>query len=144
MMRQTIQTMSIVLLAGTMLAGCDYKFPSFTPNEVSVDDDTKQGNAKYLEDMVNDKHADKDANTAVDIAARLSEKYGQSVEHLSALQRKHQALIEKDKSSQTQISKLQSDITRAEKELTEANTMLLEMKEELAKWKKGLINFLQR
>jgi DNA repair exonuclease SbcCD ATPase subunit len=133
--------MGIVMLAGAMLAGCDYKFPSYTPKEVVVVEKTPPQSANYLEDLVEDKHAARDANTAVDIAARLSEKYGQSVEKLNALHVKHQTLMEKDKASQVQISKLQGDLARAEKELTEANTVLVEMREELTQWKKDILGY---
>jgi len=140
-MRHTIQTMSFILLAGAMLAGCDYNFRSYKPPEIAAGEKVETGNAKYLEDLVDDKHTDKDANTAVDIAARLSEKYGQAVEQLNQLQEKHRSLLEKEKGSQQQISKLQSDIARAEKELTEANVMLKEMQGELKKWKEDVLGF---
>jgi len=124
-----------------MLAGCDYKFDLFTPKDIAADEKTKKVNAQYLEDLVDDKNADKDANTAVDIAARLSEKYGQAVDRLNKLRENHQALIEKDKSSQEQIGKLKLDLARAEKELTEANAMLKEMQGELKKWKEDVLGF---
>jgi len=142
-MRQTAKTMTLILLAGAMLlAGCDYQpwtpgFLGIVPEEEKPENET----AKYLEDLVDDKHADKDANTAVDIAARLSEKYGNKVEELNHLQDKHRSLIEKDKSSQQQIVKLKADIVLAEKELTEANAMLKEMQEELKKWKEDVLGF---
>ena len=141
-MRHTIQTMSFILLAGAMLAGCDYQawtpeFLGIAPKKEKPENET----AKYLENLVDDKHADKDANTAVDIAARLSEKYGNKVEELNCLQDKHRTLIEKDKSSQQEIVKLKADIVRAEKELIEANTMLKEMQGELKKWKEDVLGF---
>jgi len=143
-MRQIAKTMTLVLLAGAMLAGCDYGFPEFRaykPKDIAADKKTEKGNGGYLDDMVEDKHADKDANTAVDIAARLSEKYGDALERLNKLQENHQALIEKDKSSQQQIGKLKLGLARAEKELTEANAMLKEMQGELKKWKEDVLGF---
>lgn len=140
-MQRIVQAMIVTLLTGTMLAGCDYSFQSYKPLEFAANEQTAKGNAQYLDDTVDDKHGDRDANTAVDIAARLSQKYGESVDKLNDLQAKHQSLIEKDKSSQNQIAKLQLDLGSAEKELTEANTMLLEMQEELVKWKKDVLSF---
>ena len=141
-MRHTVKTMTLILLAGTMLTGCDYK--PWTPDFLGIagaGEKTENEKPKYLEDMVDDKHADKDANTAVDIAARLSEKYGNKLEELNHLQDKHRSLIDKDKASQQQIGKLQLDLVRAEKELTEANVMLKEMQGELKKWKENVLGF---
>ena len=143
-MRQTFQTMSFILLTGVMLAGCDYKFQPYTVSDILGDKKPDTGNPPYIDlekGLLKHDYAVKDETTASDIAARLSEKYGQAVDELKDLQTRHMALVEKDKGSQMQISKLQSDITRAEKELTEANTMLLEMREELTKWKKDVLSF---
>ena len=140
-MKQTIKTIAVILLLGAMTTGCDYKFQKYTPPSIGSNDKVEASNANYLEDLVDNRNADRNDNTAVDIAAKLSEKYGDAVDKLNNLQTKHMALLEKDKGSQIQVSKLQTDITRAEKELKEANTMLLEMREELSKWKKDVLSF---
>jgi hypothetical protein len=140
-MKQTIKTIAVILFAGAMITGCDYKFQPYAPPAIASTPKVEAGNANYLEDLVDNRHSDRNDNTAVDIAAKLSEKYGQAVDKLNNLQNKHMVLLEKDKGSQIQISKLQTDITRAEKELKEANTMLLEMREELTKWKKDVLSF---
>jgi hypothetical protein len=140
-MKQTIKTIAVILFAGAMITGCDYNFKPYMPPALTSTPKVEEGDANYLEDLVDNTNADRNDNTAVDIAAKLSEKYGEAVDKLSKMQTKQMALIEKDKGSQIQISKLQTDITRAEKELKEANTMLLEMREELTKWKKDVLSF---
>lgn len=142
-MMKSILTISVVLLAGALMTGCDMNFKSYGSPEILTRNQQPPvtDNANYLEDLVDDQHTSKDDNTAVDIAARLSEKYGQAVERLNELQVKHQTLSNKDRNSQVQIAKLTADVARAEKELTEANAMLLEMREDLAKWKKDVLSF---
>jgi len=141
-MRQTVQKMFLFLLTGAIVAGCEYRplTPEFLGFEGAAKK-TEKEKPNYLEDLVDDRNTSKDDNTAVDIAARLSEKYGQAVDRLNNLQVKHQSLLEKDKNSQQQIKKLQLDIIRAEKELVEANAMLKEMQGELKKWKEDVLGF---
>ena len=143
-MRQTIQTMTLVLLAGAMLTGCGDQpwTPGFLGFEAG-DKKAEKENAKYigLEDLLKKDSTVKEDNTAVDIAAGLAEKYGNKVEELNQLQDKHRSLLDKDQVAQKQIGKLQSDLTRAEKELAEANAMLKEMQGELAQWKGNVLGF---
>jgi len=144
--RITLQTITIVLLAGAVLTGCDYKFPARKPEALKLAD-TPQAPPEaspYIDlerELLKDQHNVNRETNASDIAARLSEKYGKAVEDLRLLQEKHRSLAEKDKASQGQIGKLKVDLARAEKELSEANTMLLEMKDELSKWKQDVLGF---
>jgi hypothetical protein len=144
-MRHTIQTISFILLAGTMLGGCDYEFQPYKFTKVAIDKEPEPEKKEQYVDLergvLNDDNTIKGETAASDIAARLSEKYGKAVDELKEMQNKHMALVEKDKASQIQISKLTTDIAQAEKELSESNTLLLEMREELAKWKKDVLSF---
>jgi hypothetical protein len=144
-MRKTIEIMTIALLAGAVLTGCEYKFkphktPALAGSESLSEPDIKPY-ADLEKELLNDQNAVTKETTASDIAARLSEKYGQAVEDLKRLQDKHRDALDKDKVSQAHITKLQTDLARAEKELTEANTMLLEMRTELTQWKKDVLGF---
>jgi len=144
-MRKTIEIITVALLAGAALTGCEYKFQPHKPTALTAEDKEPEPQIKPYADLerelLNEQHAVDKETTASDIAARLSEKYGQAVEEMKLLQDQHRKALEKDKVSQTEIARLQADLARAEKELTEANAMLLEMKGELTQWKKDVLGF---
>jgi len=143
-MKRTIETSSAALLAAIALAGCEYKFPAAKPTELAAPENSEIRHAPYADlekELLNEPGAVDDETTASDIAARLSEKYGKAVEEIKKLQDEHNEAIDKDRTSQARIVKLQTDLARAERELTEANAMLLEMREELKQWKRDVLGF---
>lgn len=143
-MRQTIQTVTIILMTGTMLAGCDYRPWTPEPREVAAaNEKTEKENAKYvdLEDMLRNKHTVTKETGASDIAARLSEKYGKAVDELKELGKKNDVLLKNCAESREQVSKLKAKLTATEKELTDANEMLKEMEVELKQWKGDVLGF---
>ena len=137
-MRQTIQTMSFILLTGAMLAGCDYKFQSRPPSAVAASENTEKGSG---EGLLNNWRGVTDNTDAVAIGAQAVKKRDETMDKLEEVRKQHRLLLDKDKISQEDISKLEAKLAGTEKELTEANEMLMEMQVELAKWKKDVLSF---
>lgn len=148
-MRQTVQTMTLILLAGAMLAGCgDYKLwpPPDIPDILGIfggDKKAEEENAKPidLEGLVKDPSKVTETTTAVDIGKKAVKKRDDTMDKLEEEREKNWLLREKDKSSQEQIGTLKVKLAGTEKELAEANEMLKEMQVELAKWKENVLGF---
>lgn len=140
-MRHTIQTMSLILLAGAMLGGCNYKLDLFGPPELAAGKDIENEEAVYLEDMLDNRPKVTDTNDAVAIGAKANASYHAALKERDKLQTELRVVLKSRDDSQKEAGELKSKLARAEKELAEANTMLLEMREELMKWKKDVLSF---
>ena len=140
-MRHAIQTMSFILLTGAVLGGCDYKFQSYLPKEVTAKPSPDTASRRYPSALAEDKSRVTDNTDAVAIGAKANASYHAALKERDKLQTELTALLQNHAKSQQEARDLSVKLASAEKELAEANTMLLEMKEELMKWKKDVLSF---
>ncbi|MCP4376521.1 MAG: hypothetical protein GY794_10165 [bacterium] len=144
-MRKTIQMMTLVLLAGMMIAGCDsmsWSSPDLSGPWNGTDNAVKPPpQPTELADLLNEQPRVNDNTNAVDIGAGALKDYQRALNDLAQLQRDNTALAKKYDESQKALATSQSKLTSAERELSDANEMLTGMKVDLAKWKQNVLGF---
>ena len=144
-MRQTIQTMTLILLAGAMLAGCDNQ-PWPPPDLLGIimgDEKSKGENAKptELEGLVKEQAKVTATTDAVNIGVTAVKKRNEIMDKLEKTREENWLLIEKERTAQKKVDELQVKLAGTEKELKDANEILTEMQAELKKWKEDVLGF---
>jgi hypothetical protein len=145
-MRNTIRTMTLVLLAGAMAAGCDrqsWSSPDLTGSWSGGADKTVKPAPKSTElaDLLNEQPRVNDNTNAVDIGTGALKDYQRALNDLAQLQKENTALLKKYDESRKACAASESKLTSAERELSDANEMLKGMKTDLAKWKANVLGF---
>ena len=79
--------------------------------------------------------------TAVESALSWANKYAQSMQTVTDLQRESRDQLKETQTLQQQNVKLQDELVAAQKELKDANALLIEMRQELTKWKADVLGF---
>ena len=87
------------------------------------------------------KEGDAAGQTAVESALTWANKYAQSMQTVTDLQKEYRAQQTEMQTLQQQNVKLQDELASAQKELKDANALLIEMRQELTKWKTDVLGF---
>lgn len=81
------------------------------------------------------------AQTVVESAVEMSEKYAKLSEQAALMRQQNQDLTAQNLHLKEQIDSAQSQLQQTQKELSEANDLLIEMRIELNNWKTDILGF---
>jgi hypothetical protein len=104
-------------------------------------DDTPKSLESYLAKNGPTKEGEASSQTAVESALTWANKYAQSMQTVTELQREGRDQQKETQALGQQNVKLQDELAAAQKELKDANTLLIEMRQELTKWKTDVLGF---
>ena len=81
------------------------------------------------------------ANSAVESAIQISEKYAKLSDEMVTIRKENQDLANENKQLKEKLTVLQPKLDQTQKELAQANDLLLEMRIELNNWKTNVLGF---
>jgi hypothetical protein len=148
----------IIVLAIGLSGGCEWDMHGFGPQQkpapatapapapatrpvVKTPDDTPKPLESYLAKNGPAKEGEPANQTAVESALSWANKYSQSMQTVTELQRESRDQQKEMQALGQQNVKLQDELAAAQKELKDANTLLIEMRQELTKWKTDVLGF---
>jgi hypothetical protein len=148
----------IIVVAIGLSGGCDWDMHGFdlmqTPTPAvaptpapttrpvaKAQDDSPRPIESYLAKNGPAKEGEAGNQTAVESALSWANKYAQSMQTVTELQRESRDQQKETQALGQQNVKLQDELAAAQKELKDANTLLIEMRQELTKWKTDVLGF---